>query len=70
MRVALVHDWLTGMRGGEKVLQEVAGLYPDADLYTLFHISGSVSLEIEGHPIHPSDMSNTTNASTMPGTIC
>jgi hypothetical protein len=31
MKVALVHDWLTGMRGGEKVLEVVCGLYPDAD---------------------------------------
>ena len=35
MRVALVHDWLTGLRGGERVLHELAVLYPDADLYTL-----------------------------------
>ncbi len=32
--VALVHDWLTGMRGGEKVLDAICELYPDATLYT------------------------------------
>jgi glycosyltransferase involved in cell wall biosynthesis len=47
MRVALVHDWLTGMRGGEKVLEVVAELFPDADLFTLFHRPGSVSPIIE-----------------------
>lgn len=36
MKVALVHDWLFHMRGGEKVLHELAELYPDATLYTLF----------------------------------
>ena len=36
LRVALVHDWLNGMRGGEKVLEHVCELFPDADLYTLF----------------------------------
>ncbi len=36
MKVALVHDWLIHMRGGEKVLDAVAELYPDATLYTLF----------------------------------
>lgn len=47
MRVALVHDWLTGMRGGEKVLEGLCRRYPDADLFTLFHQRGSVSPAIE-----------------------
>lgn len=34
MRVALIHYWLVGMRGGEKVLEEIASLYPQADIYT------------------------------------
>ncbi len=53
-RVALVHDWLTGMRGGEKVLEAIAGLVPDAPIYTLLHIPGSVSRALESHPIHTS----------------
>jgi glycosyltransferase involved in cell wall biosynthesis len=35
VRVALVHDWLTGIRGGERVLEALCELYPAADLYTL-----------------------------------
>ena len=46
-RIALVHDWLTGMRGGEKVLEAVCALYPDAALFTLVHVPGSVSPAIE-----------------------
>ncbi|HEX7181947.1 MAG TPA: glycosyltransferase [Thermoanaerobaculia bacterium] len=53
-RVALVHDWLTGMRGGEKVLEIVGGLFPGAPIYTLFHFPGSVSPAIESHPIRTS----------------
>ena len=53
-RVAIVHDWLTGMRGGEKVLEEICALYPDAPIYTLVHDEGSVSKAIESHPIRPS----------------
>ena len=53
-RVALVHDWLTGMRGGEKVIEALGGLYPGAPLFTLFHFPGSVSPEIESHPIRTS----------------
>ncbi len=46
-RVALVHDWLTGMRGGEKVLEVLCHIYPDADILTLFHFPGTVSPAIE-----------------------
>ena len=51
MRVALVHDWLTGMRGGEKVLELLLEAFPGAPLYTLLHVPGSVSAAIESHPI-------------------
>lgn len=51
MRVALVHDWLTGYRGGERVLQHLARRYPSADLYTLIHEPGSVPPEIEDRRI-------------------
>jgi glycosyltransferase involved in cell wall biosynthesis len=54
MRVALVHDWLTGMRGGERVLEELIRLFPDAEIFTLVHQPGSVSRAIEGRPIHTS----------------
>ena len=47
MKVALVHDWLTGTRGGEKVLREMALLFPDATLFTLFRFPGTVPGEIE-----------------------
>ena len=53
-RVALVHDWLTGMRGGEKVIEVLGGLYPEAPLFTLFHFPGSVSPAIESHSIRTS----------------
>lgn len=52
--VALVHDWLTGMRGGEKVLEEIAHLFPGAPIHTLFHFPGSVDKALESHPIHTS----------------
>ena len=54
MRVALVHDWLTGMRGGEKVLLSLLRLFPDAVIYTLLHVKGSVAPEIEARPIRTS----------------
>jgi len=51
MAVALIDDWLTGMRGGEKVLETLCGLVPDADIHTLVHLPGSVSAAIESRPI-------------------
>lgn len=47
MRVALIHDWLTGMRGGEKVLDALCEVFPAADLFTLVHVPGSTSPTIE-----------------------
>ncbi len=46
-RAALVHDWLTGMRGGEKCLQVLCEILPRADLFTLLHRQGAVDSVIE-----------------------
>lgn len=54
LRVALIHDWLTGMRGGERVLEVFCELFPDADIFTLLHIPGTVSETISRHAIHTS----------------
>jgi glycosyltransferase involved in cell wall biosynthesis len=45
--VVLVHDWLLGMRGGEKCLEPACERWPDAKLFTAFHRRGSVSPTIE-----------------------
>ena len=42
-KIAIVHDWLNGMRGGEKVLEELLALYPAADVFTLFYEPERVS---------------------------
>jgi glycosyltransferase involved in cell wall biosynthesis len=53
-RVVLVHDWLTGMRGGEKVLESLCRIFPSADLLTLVHKRGSVSDTIAARRIRTS----------------
>ena len=58
MKIAIIHDWLTGMRGGEKCLEVLCKLYPSADIFTLLHIPGKVSPVIESHPIHTSFIQN------------
>ena len=54
MKVVLIHDWLTGMRGGEKVLEALCDLFPDAPIYTLLHVPQSVSAKIESRRIETS----------------
>ena len=54
LKIALVHDWLTGMRGGEKVFEVLCERYPTAEIFTLLHVRGSVSRTIERLPIHTS----------------
>ncbi len=54
MKIALVHDWLTGMRGGEYVLEAIAELTPGADVYTLISIPGKISPALARLPIKTS----------------
>jgi len=61
MKIALVHDWLTGMRGGEKVLEALCEIFPSADIYTLVYIKGSVSKIIESKKIYTSFLQNFPN---------
>ncbi|MCD6385767.1 glycosyltransferase [Candidatus Sumerlaeota bacterium] len=54
MKVALIHDWLIGMRGGEKVLEQLCQLFPSAEIFTLFYLPENVSPIIRGHRVHSS----------------
>jgi glycosyltransferase involved in cell wall biosynthesis len=51
MRCAIVHYWLLGMRGGEKVIEALCRLLPDADLFTLFYNPERTSPVIRSHRI-------------------
>lgn len=58
MKIAFVHDWLNGMRGGEILLETMLREFPSAPVFTLFHDEGSVSEDIESHPIFTSFLQN------------
>jgi len=45
---------MTGMRGGEWVLYDIARMFPEAPIYTLVHRKGSVAPLLEEHPIRTS----------------
>ena len=52
--VALGHDWLTGMRGGERVFEHLCLAFPDAPVSTLVYNREAISDTINAHVIHPS----------------
>ncbi len=54
MRIALVHYWLLGSRGGEKVLEAICRMLPEADIFTLFYDPAKVSPLIRSRKVTPS----------------
>ncbi len=54
MRSAIVHYWLLNMRGGEKVVEALCRLLPDADVFTLFYDPDRVSETIRSHRVQAS----------------
>jgi glycosyltransferase involved in cell wall biosynthesis len=51
MNVALAHHWLTQLRGGEKVLQQLAALFPGSPILTLVHDRALQIPELAGRSI-------------------
>jgi glycosyltransferase involved in cell wall biosynthesis len=51
MKVAIVHYWLVGMRGGEKVVEALCEMFPTATIYTHVYDPGAVSDTINRHPV-------------------
>jgi len=62
LRVALAHDWLIGMRGGERVLELLCGLFPDAPIFTLVYAPESIAETIRRHPVTESWLSRLPGA--------
>jgi glycosyltransferase involved in cell wall biosynthesis len=54
MRAAIVHYWLLNMRGGEKVVEALCRLLPDADIFTLFYNPDAVSSVIRSRRVKAS----------------
>lgn len=53
-QIAIVHEWFTSMRGGEKCVEALCEVYPHARVFALIHTRGSVSPTIERMPIRTS----------------
>ncbi|MDR0550948.1 MAG: glycosyltransferase family 4 protein, partial [Spirochaetaceae bacterium] len=54
MKTAIVHYWLVNMRGGEKVLEALLEMFPDADIYTHVYDKENISEKINAHTIYTS----------------
>lgn len=54
MRVALIHYWLVTMRGGEKVLEALLDLFPEADIFTHVYVPEAVSPAIRARRVRTS----------------
>lgn len=54
LKIAIVHYWLVSMRGGEKVVEQLCLLFPNADIYTLVYIPEKISPIINRHNIRTS----------------
>ncbi len=51
MKVAIVHYWLVGMRGGERVVEALCEMYPQADIFTHVYVPAQVSDRIRRHRV-------------------
>jgi glycosyltransferase involved in cell wall biosynthesis len=51
MKVAIVHYWLVGMRGGEKVVEALCEMFPQADIFTHVYLPDAVSDAIRRHRV-------------------
>lgn len=56
LKVALAHDWLNGMRGGERCLDLICKEFPKAEIYTLLYRPEQVSEAIRSRPVHVSGL--------------
>src|SRR5262245_39140093 len=65
MKVALVHYWLVGMRGGEKVIEALCKLYPQADIFTHVFVPDAVSETIRAHRVTTTLVGRLPRASTQ-----
>jgi glycosyltransferase involved in cell wall biosynthesis len=65
IRVAIIHYWLIGMRGGEKVLEALCEMYPQADIFTHVYVPDSISSRIRQHRIVPTFINSLPRAARM-----
>lgn len=64
-RVAIVHYWLVGMRGGEKVVESLCRMFPDADIITHVAVPSALSDTLRTHRIIETRIGRLPMAATL-----
>jgi len=62
LRVAIIHYWLVNMRGGEKVLEALCELFPEADIFTHVYDPDAMSPTIRRHKVRTTFIQNLPGA--------
>jgi hypothetical protein len=72
MKVAIIHYWLVGMRGGEKLVEALCEMYPQADIFTHVYVPEMVSDRIRQHRIIPTFINSLPRAlaRSRPSPVC
>src|SRR3984893_7011258 len=65
MKVAIIHYWLVGMRGGEKVIEALCEMYPQADIFTHVYVPEMVSERLRQHRVIPTFINALPRAARM-----
>jgi len=65
MKVAIIHYWLVGMRGGEKVVEALCELFPQADIFTHVYVPEKVSEKVRRHRVIPTFINALPRAARM-----
>ena len=65
IKIAIIHYWLLGMRGGERVLEALCEMYPQADIFTHVYAPEMVSDRIRQHRIIPTFVNSLPRATRM-----
>jgi glycosyltransferase involved in cell wall biosynthesis len=65
LKVAIIHYWLVGMRGGEKVIEALCEMYPQADIFTHVYVPEMISDRIRQHRIIPTFINSLPRAASM-----
>ena len=70
LKVAIVHYWLVGMRGGEKVVEALCDMFPQADIFTHVYVPEAVSEKIRRHKVTTSFIGGCRTPAASTSTIC
>lgn len=60
MKVAIVHYWFVTRRGGEKVVESILKIFPDADIYTLFYDETTYGDHLKNNKVYTSKLNRSS----------